>query len=239
MNKSFLNEFSNLKLKAFLIVEYFLYFFSRFLYRNNKEIDEDSLEKFVKGYVVIKNNKSKYEERIQNDSLIVDKQFTENDKFIVDEQKTLDKIIWLTKKKMNSFKGKEYIKTYYKSKEIRGYYQSLKDYKIYQNNIITPSIDILYSNNILVSDPLELNTPVNEFFLYTSDNIFFLKKDINGISKEDIIKKDFFSSLYIWKDKKVKLIKGNNKEEKNYFIFSTNNVIYLYTCNIINLYNFK
>ena len=171
-----------LKRLAFIISEYFSYYYSCYLKETNKSLSIESIKSFVKNKVNVINEKFNYD--IPDNPLIskeiLDKnKFTLNDKFIVENMETLRRLIYTLRVKM--LNNTNNLINYYKSKQVYNFYKDIGSLSKNSDNIIINNISDLQKIDNKVYE--KIDTESDQFFVHNSlinnDNPVLLKKSFN------------------------------------------------------------
>jgi hypothetical protein len=175
---------SFLKRLAFILSEYFNYFYSYYLFSENKLPDLESIKSFIKEKVKIVESYKSY--KIPSDpsisiDIISNNNFINNNKFLVENKEVLKRLIYSLRTQL--FNSKNNIVNYYKSKEVYDFYKETSHFSENPDNIIVKNIEDLEKVDNKIYEKLQ--TEKNKFFMENSlinkTPIMLIKSD----SKED------------------------------------------------------
>jgi hypothetical protein len=211
-----INNVVYLKRLAFIISEYFSYYFSCYLNENNKTLSLESIREFIKRKVKVKNLDKQYvisNTPIISKDILKQYNFISEDKFIVENMETLKRLIYTLRVKMSN--NMNNLINYYKSKQVHNFHEDIGTLSKNQDNIVVNKISDLQKINNKVYERLQ--TESEQFFMHNS-----LINDNNPVLlKKASDKEEAFLISSNWN----KYNKVTTYEDENP---SQNNILYLY-----------
>ena len=168
-----------LKRMAFIISEYFSYYFSCYLKEKEKDLSLESIKEFIKKRVTITNQEIEY---IISDKPLISKQvlleynFLSKDRFLIENIETLRRLIYTLRVKM--LNNTSNLINYYKSKQIYNFYEDIGILSKNSDNIVVNKISDLQKIDNKIHERLQSES--EQFFIYNSlinnNNPVLLKK---------------------------------------------------------------
>jgi hypothetical protein len=155
-----------LKRLAFLISEYFSYYFSCYLNENNKNLSLTSIKEFIRRKIRVTNENPDY---VISDNPFISKKvlqeynFVSIDQFfIVENTETLIRLIYTLRVKMVN--NTNNLINYYKNKQVHNFYEDIGTLSKNSKNIVVNKISDLQKINNKVYDRVQ--TESEKFFMY-------------------------------------------------------------------------
>jgi hypothetical protein len=215
-NKDLLIYQNNKKI-ACILGELFLFLFSKYSHKNEKDIKNiETVKNFIDENVIIK--KTSYS--IIQDSLIniemIKKSgyLSKDNKILINDNETLKRLICLLRLELVNNINK--IKTYYTKIEFYNFYKDIEDYNSYKNNIIeyTKNINILKNFENIIYFSFQY---LDKYYLKIKKNIFLCESIYNDDDDDDdndnYIENMNKENNYIIYNDKLDIIKKNNKKK--------------------------
>lgn len=212
---------NNIRLKrlAFIISEYFCYFYSHYLQNKGEESSLEIIRSFIK-------NKVRVTEQIDYPYIISDKpsisleilsenKFTDkiNGKFLVHNNETLKRLVYVLRSQL--INNRKNVLDYYKSNEVYNFYKETFHFSENTLNIIVKNVDDLQKIDNVIYDKLQ--TDKKKFFMHNE----LINNDSPILLKESIDKSEAFRISSNW----IKYNKVSDYKDSDPLI---NRVMYLY-----------
>ena len=212
---------SNLLMKrlAFIISEYFNYYYSVYLNEEEEKDSLDTIKSFIKAKVKVVKSYNSY--RMSNNpnistKILYENGFTDslNGKFIIESKEVLKRIIYALRVQL--FNNRNNLIDYYKINEVYNFYSETTHFS--EN-----SINIIVKN---VSDFQKIDNTIYEKVQVDNTDYFMINKNINNnkpvLLKEEKTKEDAFIISSNWE--KYDQVITNKKDSRPL----DNRVLYLY-----------
>lgn len=171
-DKNIINIYTKNRKVAIILGEFFIYSYSVYAYKNNKEIDNvHTIKSFIDQYIIVKETiYNILPSPLINTDMKIYGYLSPSNKLIVTNKETLKRLICLLRLRLiNSF---EEVYTYHSCKEFLHFYQQLDDYESF-DNIILYSSNLYFLNkpkNIVYSELQDFST----YFLRIKKHIFII-----------------------------------------------------------------
>jgi hypothetical protein len=208
----------NIRLKrlAFIISEYFNYFYSNYLNTENKKDTLETIKSFITKKVKIINSANPYiipnNPKISMD-ILKENGFVLNDKFIIENKEVLKRLIYSLRVQL--YNNHNNIIDYHKRKEVYNFYKEITHFSENSINIIVKDIvDLQKIDNTIYE---KVQTEKSEFFMVNPD----INKNKPVLLREEKSKEKALLLSSNWQ--KYKKVTDYQDPKPLY-----NNVIYLY-----------
>lgn len=158
----------NIRLKrlAFILSEYFNYYYSTYINSQDKEANLESIKSFIKKKVKVVNANVNYilsTSPVVSLDVLQNNGFTEglNGKFLVENNEVLKRLLYALRSQI--FNNNSNVINYYKSKEIYNFYKETRHFSENSINIIVKDIaDLQKVDNVIYE---RVHTEKKEFFM--------------------------------------------------------------------------
>lgn len=217
LNKD-LNNNIRLKRLAFIISEYFCYFYSHYLQYKEEKTSLEMIRSFIKHKVRVTEESNSYlipDKPIISLEILSNNNFTDkiNGKFLVDNNETLKRLVYVLRSQLvNNHKN---VLDYYKSNEVYNFYKETFHFSENTLNIIVKNVDDLQKIDNVIYDKIQ--TGKNQFFMHNE----LINNDAPLFLREAPDKSEAFRVSSNW----VKYNKVSDYKDPDPLI---NRVMYLY-----------
>lgn len=156
-----------MKRLAFILSEYFNYYYSCFRSQNKEDNDLESIKSFIKNKIKIKNSPPSYKLSTGPSislNVLSNTNFTEglNGKFLVENNEVLKRLVYSLRVQL--FNNKNNIINYHKNKEVYNFYKETSHFSENPVNIIVKDIDDLEKVDNTIYE--NLKSDKNKFFMH-------------------------------------------------------------------------
>jgi len=171
-----------LKRLAFIISEYFSYYFSCYLNENNKTLSLQSIKEFITRKIRVTNDINDY---VISDNPLISKEVLKeynfisndfNEHFLIENIETLRRLIYTLRVKM--LNNTNNLINYYKNKQVHNFYEDIGTLSKNPDNIVVNKISDLQKIDNKVYDRIQ--TESDQFFMYNplinNNNPILLKR---------------------------------------------------------------
>lgn len=172
-----------LKRLAFIISEYFSYYYSYYLNESNKSLSVKSIKKFIENKVKITNKEIDYilptTPLLSKDILEENNFVSSSGYFLVENKETLKRLIYTLRIKM--LNNMNNLLNYHENNQVYNFYEDIRSLSTYSDNIIVNKIDDLQKINNKIYEKIQ--TENDQFFIHNSlinnNKPILLKKTLN------------------------------------------------------------
>jgi hypothetical protein len=154
-----------LKRLAFIISEYFSYYYSCYLNETNKSLSLESIKSFIKNKVKVVNENIDYDipdNPLISKQILEENNFTLKDKFIIENMETLRRLIYTLRVKM--LNNMSNLINYHKSKQVYNFYEDIGTLSKNSTNIIINKISDFQKIDNKVYE--KVDTESDQFFIH-------------------------------------------------------------------------